>query len=81
MMNFTDFELDVNYKFADIEKQQRIYLAKESSLIIRLDGKNITKNHDGINLLTTNFTEKLHEISKYIIEKEELYCSIFSSLD
>ena len=80
-MNFTDFELDVNYKFADIEKQQRIYLAKESSLIIRLDGKNITKNHDGINLLTSNFTEKLHEISKYIIEKEELDCSIFSILD
>ena len=80
-MKISDFELDINYKFSTKEKEQRIYLDKNLSLVIRLDGKNITKNHQGINLFTSNFTEKLHDVSKTVIEKENLNCSIFSILD
>ena len=80
-MKISNFQIDIKYKFANKEKEQRIYLDQNSALIVRLDGKDITKNHQNINLFTSDFTEQLYKTSKYIMKKENLNCSIFSILD
>ncbi len=73
---------EYNYKFKELEKKYRIYLNKEKPLVIRLDGKNITKNHREINLLTSNFTQDLHQSVKNCIKTTyNSNATIYSILD
>lgn len=72
---------EYKYKYAEQEKYQRIYLDKRAPLVIRLDGKNITKNHGRINLICSGFTEYLFESCKALAAKKEYSCEIYSIMD
>lgn len=49
--------------FAKEEEYARTYLSQNSPAILRIDGKNITKHHDMINLLYSDFTRQIFDAS------------------
>ncbi len=49
--------------FAKEEEFARTYLVPNSPAILRIDGKNITKHHDVINLLHSDFTKQIFDAS------------------
>lgn len=63
------------------ENTQRIYLDDKYPLIIRLDGVNVTKNHDKINLITSNFTQKIFSTGVKIFKQGDYNGYVFAILD
>ena len=72
---------EYKYKLAEQEKRQRIYLDEELPLVIRLDGKNITKDHARMNLIYSGFTKYLFDSCRALAAQKEYSCEIYSVMD
>lgn len=66
--------------FKQIEQAQRFHLSDHSPIVIRLDGKDVTKNHKKYPLMRKNgFTESIMNAAKEITK--DCNCIYFAMLD
>lgn len=70
----------INEYFKELEQNHRIFLSLKLPVVIRLDGKDITKNHKKYPLMDIHgFTCYLNKIGKKIVSRKT--CMIYTALD